>query len=158
MPEDMHRDTGRPSNFTEALADRIFDRLGDGASLSEVCQDEAMPHRSTVYRWLAQNEAFRRQYAVACELRAEGMGDAILNIADTASPEDTQRARLMVDTRKWLMVKLAPKKYGDKIANEISGPNGGPVEVKAITDMDRAKALAAMMARTLAQAPSTPAK
>lgn len=61
---------------------------------------------------------------------------------------------LMVDTRKWLMAKLAPKKYGDKIANEI----GGPVEVNAITDMDRAKALAAMMARTLAQAPSAPAK
>jgi hypothetical protein len=37
------------------------------------------------------------------------------------------RARLRIDARKWLASKLAPKKYGDKLAAEVSGPDGGPV-------------------------------
>jgi hypothetical protein len=43
-----------------------------------------------------------------------------------------QRSRLMVDTRKWLMSKLAAKKYGDKVQTEISGPEGGALIVRHI--------------------------
>ena len=39
------------------------------------------------------------------------------------------KQRLQVDTRKWLLSKLAPKKYGDKVQNVITGADGGPVEV-----------------------------
>ena len=38
-----------------------------------------------------------------------------------------QRNRLRVDTRKWVMSKLAPKKYGEKL--EHSGPDGGPIQI-----------------------------
>jgi hypothetical protein len=38
------------------------------------------------------------------------------------------RSRLMMDARKWLASKLAPKKAGDKIAAEVSGPDGGPIQ------------------------------
>ena len=36
-------------------------------------------------------------------------------------------AKLRVDTRKWALSKMCPKKYGDKIQQEVSGPDGGPV-------------------------------
>ena len=71
MPEDTRRDTGRPSIFSQELADAIFAQIGEGRGLSDICRDEGMPNRTTIYRWLAEDEAFRRQYAVACEMRAE---------------------------------------------------------------------------------------
>lgn len=154
MSTHIPQPTGRPSIFSQELADAIFARIGEGRGLSDVCKDQDMPNRATVYRWLAEDEAFRRQYAVACEMRAEHMGDGIIDIADNAAPEDTPRARLMIDARKWMMAKLAPKRYGDKLLNEHSGPDGGDIPVKVISDVDRAKALAAMIAKTRANAPS----
>lgn len=38
--------------------------------------------------------------------------------------EHVNRARLRVDTRKWIMARLSPKKYGDKLQQEITGPGG----------------------------------
>jgi hypothetical protein len=40
--------------------------------------------------------------------------------------DTVDRSRLMMDARKWLASKLAPKKYGDKVSAEVSGPDGGP--------------------------------
>jgi len=42
--------------------------------------------------------------------------------------ENIQRDRLRVDSRKWYASKVLPKIYGDKLAKELSGPNGGPIE------------------------------
>ena len=47
-----------------------------------------------------------------------GHDDSTREVADN---EWINRSRLRVDTRKWLMGKLAPKKYGDKVQQEISG-------------------------------------
>jgi hypothetical protein len=155
MATNAQQGTGRPSIFSQELADAIFAEIGEGRGLSDICRDAGMPNRTTVYRWLAEDEAFRRQYAVACEMRAEHMGDQILDIAANGAPEDTQRARLMIDARKWMMSKLAPKKYGEKIVNEHAGPDGGGIPVKVTTDTDRAKALAALIAKTRGNAPTT---
>ena len=43
--------------------------------------------------------------------------------------EAIQRSRLRVDARKWLLSKLAPKKYGDKIETTLQGPDGGAIQV-----------------------------
>ncbi len=40
--------------------------------------------------------------------------------------EHVQRSRLRVDSRKWLLSKLKPERYGDKLQH--SGPGGGPVQ------------------------------
>lgn len=40
-----------------------------------------------------------------------------------------QRNRLRVDARKWLLSKMAPKKYGDKVTQEHTGANGGAIQV-----------------------------
>lgn len=94
--------------------------------------DGAMPGRTTVNRWLRENTEFRDQYARAREEQAEHLLDEILLIADDATndfmtitkgdvsyevenKEWTSRSKLRVDTRKWAMSKLAPKKYGDRL-------------------------------------------
>jgi hypothetical protein len=138
--------TGRPSLYSDEIAETICQRIAGGQGLVEICRDEAMPHRSTVFRWLAKDAGFRDRYAQAREAQADYFGDEILEIADNAANdwmlrqqgEDTvevanhdhiARSRLRVDSRKWLMSKLAPKKYGDKVETVHSGS----VEVTKIT-------------------------
>lgn len=156
---------GRPSDFTQELADAICERLADGESLRRVCEDEAMPAKSTVFRWLAADKAFQDQYMRAREVQADSWADDILEIADDGrndtyadgdgnertNQDVIARSRLRVDTRKWLMARMAPKKYGEKITQEITGKDGGAIETKDVTDLDRAKALAALVGSVKAE-------
>lgn len=127
--------TGRPSSFTDELANRICDALADGRSLRSICLDDDMPSQTTVFRWLADDRytAFRESYARAREAQADAIFDEILDIADDGSNdwmerkrqdgsidevvdhEHIQRSKLRVDARKWMAGKLAPKKYGDRL-------------------------------------------
>jgi hypothetical protein len=131
----------RPTDFSDELAATICERLANGETLRQLCLDEAMPGRSTVYRWLEAHEGFRDQYARVCELRADAWADELLEIADetafdtkrndrgdvSADSEWISRSKLRVDARKWLMARAAPKKYGDKVTTELTGAGGGPV-------------------------------
>ena len=112
---------GRPSDFTQEIADEICEHIAQGKSVRWICSDEKMPGQTTVYRWLRENDEFRQQYTHARELQAEYYADEIIEIADEAKNEDAQVARLRVDARKWKASKLAPKKYGDKLDLNHSG-------------------------------------
>jgi hypothetical protein len=115
----------RPSEYSQETADAICERLINGESLRTICKDEDMPAISTVFRWLSLDKAFSEQYARARDEQADTIADEILAIADGA--EDAQKARLQVDVRKWYAGKLRPKKYGEKVTQEVSGPDGGPI-------------------------------
>ncbi|RVH87752.1 hypothetical protein CN204_04265 [Sinorhizobium meliloti] len=119
---------GRPSDFTQEIADTICERIADGESLRSICNGEDMPNKATVFRWLAVHDVFRDQYARARETQADALFDDVLAIADqydsasdAINPDLIQRAKLRIDTRKWMAGKLRPKKYGDKIDVEHSG-------------------------------------
>lgn len=135
---------GRPSKYTEQVADEICNRLSLGESLIKICKDEHMPHRDSVRQWLIDRPEFSAKYARAREDQQDFYQEEILEIADdgrndwmtknfageetlVVNNEAVQRSRLRVDTRKWIMSKLSPKKYGDKIQQEISGKDGEPL-------------------------------
>lgn len=130
---------GRPSDYTPELATEICRRISEGESLRQVCRDESMPSTSAVLRWVREREEFRQQYAEAREALLEHWAEEINEIADdgsndwmkrekdqgrieiVADADHIARSRLRVDTRKWLLSKLAAKKYGDKQQVEHSG-------------------------------------
>lgn len=121
---------GRPTDFTEDLAREICARMREGRSLRAICRDdEDMPSQRTVYYWLESNEAFLQKYVCAREGQADSIFDEAQDIADSATPEDVQVARLRVDTIKWRAGKLAPKKYGDAQHVKHSGPDGGAIPI-----------------------------
>ena len=116
---------GRPSTYTEERAALLCEHLVEGLSLRQASRLEGMPSRDTVRRWLRDKPDFRASYALACECRAEALGDEIIEIADDSSndwlmgpkgpirnTENIRRAELQIDIRKWLIARLAPKKYG----------------------------------------------
>ena len=101
----------------------------DGMSLRSVLKPSDMPDAVTFYKWLDDDAEKIKQYARACNARTDYFADEILGISDERNADawvsDTgetkidgmaiQRSKLMVDTRKWLMSKMNPKKYGDKV-------------------------------------------
>ena len=148
---------GRPSDYSPEKADAICFRLANGESLRSICRSEEMPDMSTVLRWLGRKDLdhFRLQYAHAKEVGLEMMADEILEIADEtafdtiatkdgfkADNEWIQRSKLRVDTRKWVLSKLLPKKYGEKITTELTGADGGAVQ---ISDTERAAKVKALL-------------
>jgi hypothetical protein len=144
---------GRPSSFTQEQADAICERLANGESLRKICEDESMPSKTTVMRWLAdeKNSSFRDQYARAREEQADHYAAEIIEIADTyvvaekrttkangdievVTGDAVERARLKVDARKWYASKLAPKKYGDKL--ELAGDKDRPLTLEIVRFSD----------------------
>jgi hypothetical protein len=106
--------------------DAVCERIGDAKSL-DVIATEAGVSKGTLIAWLAD---YPDQYARAREAQADKFAEDIIAIADDGR-NDTYtddkgnvvvdndviaRSRLRVDARKWLASKMAPKKYGEKVA------------------------------------------
>jgi hypothetical protein len=134
---DEENKLGRPSDYSEELAEIICLRLAEGESLRSVCRDDDMPSKQAVLRWLARNDSFRAQYVRAKEEGAEAIAEELFDIADDGSNdwmekldkegnpngyqlngEHVQRSKLRIDTRKWYLSKIMPKKYGDRIQHD----------------------------------------
>lgn len=128
---------GRPSDYTQETAELICMRLAEGESLRSVCSDEGMPSKQSVLRWLTKHEEFRSQYVRAKEQGAEALAEEMFDIADDGANdwmekkdkdgeaigwqlngEHVRRSQLRIDTRKWYLSKIMPKKYGDKVQTD----------------------------------------
>jgi hypothetical protein len=119
---------GRPSTFTQEIADEICARVMESDyGLEEICEADDLPSARTVFRWLAAHESFRQQYARAKE--AQGHVQADRGLKDALTATDASLGRLKFDARKWAASKLAPKQYGDKLA--VGGDDeAGPVRLE----------------------------
>ena len=125
--------TGRPSTYTQEMGDLICDKLTEGVSLRKLCKSDEFPNASTVYVWLDRFPSFAEQYARAREAATEDMLEDILEIADDPLIE-VQDKRVRIDTRKWAMGKLKPKKYGDKQTHEIGNKEGETLAIDCNVD------------------------
>lgn len=120
---------GRPTKYNDELGQKICKELTEGRSLKKLIQEsEDMPHISTIFDWINNNKEFADKYARARRVQAEFFVDEIIDISDSGGryydgegnlkidATAIQRARLMVDTRKWYASKVLPKIYGDRLA------------------------------------------
>ena len=124
--------TGRPTDYSPELAKKICAALSGGMSLRRLCMQDDMPNAATVYDWLWRYPDFNDKYARAKEDRAESYADEIAEIADNQELDPNSR-RVMIDARKWVACKFAPRKYGDKVT--VAGDKDAPLEVKATLDV-----------------------
>jgi len=133
--------TGRPSKRSPEVIQRIIEGLSKGTPLTVICREDGMPHDSTVRDWMAEDPEFSLAIARAREAGFDQIALDALAIADN-STQDTiltdkggeipnsewiSRSRLRVDTRLKLLAKWDPKRYGERIAQEITGADGGPL-------------------------------
>lgn len=130
---------GRPTDYSKEMVDAICAAIAiSERGLHHICKENPnLPAVTTIMRWLSEKDKdyFREQYAYAREAQADYMIDQMMVISDD-SKDDTietskgdfpnnewiNRSRLRVDTRKWVLSKLLPKKYGDRLEVETPGP------------------------------------
>ena len=121
-------DRGRPTLYTQEIADHICQKLAEGMSLRAICRSKGMPNEATVRQWAVDDrEGFYSQYTRSRDIGLDCMADEVHEIAD--GDGDVARDRLRFDSRRWYLSKLAPKRYGDKLQQEVSGPDGGALTV-----------------------------
>lgn len=156
---------GRPSSFTAEIGDAICERIAAGEGLRTICEADDMPATNTVQRWLRHNDDFRLQYVRAREDQADTYFDRIVQVSNTPMlgekvkkdkdgnvlevtvADMVEHRRLHIDALKWAAGKLRPKAYGEKVQQEISGPDGGPIETAEISATERARRIAFALAK-----------
>lgn len=105
---------GRPSSYSEEIADKICAEIADGKALVNICKDnDWAPCGATAFNWLRNYPAFLESYTHAREIQQELYAAEIIMIADT--DRDAPRARNRMDARKWYAGKVSPKKWGDRV-------------------------------------------
>lgn len=149
----MGDNIGRPTIFTPEMGDDICQHIADGLSVRKVCEIDGMPKMTTIFRWLAdgEHEVFRTQYEKSREIGLEVHADSILEIADTPlegvetkimadggvevkKGDMLGHRRLQIDARKWVLSKLLPKKYGDKMNVDMSIQQKQPLVIQGPDD------------------------
>jgi hypothetical protein len=138
---------GRPTDYTPELGERICEVVAlNPKGLPALCDEyKWFPADETIRKWRYRHPEFNGNYMRAKEFQLEQMAEVILDICDETpvcempDPDGgvslrvdgagVQRNRLRVDTRKWIMSKLAPKRFGEKSEVALSGNDGGPLEL-----------------------------
>lgn len=124
-----------PTEITDELFQEICDRLTEGESLRQICRDGHMPTCGAIYTMLRneENRARLHQYRIARDIQTDVKFEELEEIAEDGSNdwiekeldngriitvpdhEHISRSKLRVETKKWVIGKMKPKKYGDKI-------------------------------------------
>jgi len=121
---------GRPTTYSEEMCNLICERVASHTyGLQKLCKTyDDLPDQSTVNLWRYKYPEFSDRYIQAKIKQADLLAEECLEIADREegdsrldefgnevfNAEYVARARLKVDTRKWLASKLIPKLYGVK--------------------------------------------
>lgn len=129
MPRAIRKPTtaakrGRPLGEWVQHIPTILAAVASGETLTAVCQ-RLQIDASTVRQAYAADrpEGFQHDYARAREAQAEAWADEVVAEADRQG-EYTKHGvdageialrKLRVDTRKWLMARLHPRAYGERV-------------------------------------------
>lgn len=108
----------------EAILNNIFEDISKGMSLRKACKNNGIP-RITFYNWIDEDQKEIDRYTRAKEQGIEARFESIEEDYSEEPQRDpetgkidsawVQLQRLKIDSKKWELSKLAPKKYGDKI-------------------------------------------
>lgn len=144
---------GRPSEYSQDLADSLIEWMSNGKSLRSWCDQPGAPAASTIFRWLGDHPDFAHAYARAREAQADAIFDECLDIADdkgedwimTANgpkfnKEAAQRSRIRVETRLKVAARLNPRKYAERMDVNVQDDR--------LTDEQVDARLAALIAKT----------
>lgn len=103
--------------YSSDLAAAILDQLASGKSLRAICTAPGMPTEGAVRSWAVENhDGFGDRMERARVIGCHALADDILDIADRAHDSDSAAAaRVQTENRRWLLSKLLPKTYGDRL-------------------------------------------
>lgn len=154
--------TRKPRKRTPELEQAILDGLVDGKSLNETCRANNIDS-AAVRLWVVTDDSFAARFRIARMAQAHQLVDKLAEELDRPAELDengrvdngaVQLRRLRVDTYKWILAKVLPKVYGDKLT--LGGDPDAPIKVMTDDEVMRdVLALLAMAQTRQLQDPST---
>lgn len=142
------RKPGRPSSFTQELADKICEMIADGKSEREICRMEGMPTAVTLRKWKDANPEFLVQSARARQESADlyddqrrAICDELTTLARNAAEEGVPIPKGVVEAMRASMQELArsaairdDSRYGDRKTVKVEPGAGAGEGLKAFYD------------------------
>lgn len=112
---------------TPELEKVILDGISAGQGLAEVCKAPGMPDESSVRKWAVTDLDFGERFKVARMIQSHAFVDKLQHelfrpnvtfsteTGEKIDPGDVNLRRLRIDTFKWILSKMLPKLYGEKL-------------------------------------------
>src|SRR5262245_57767763 len=133
---------GRPSGFSQEVADKILARMVQGEMLNRICADDGYPTWGAYYSWMDRRPELREAHARARLAWSDWWAERAIELS--VNPERSIEAsgkvfvdhavigwaKLVTDNIKWLVGKYAPRTYGDKPQEEAAAT--GPLTIRWI--------------------------
>jgi hypothetical protein len=122
----------------DEICELVLSGMRSGLSAFKACEKAGVA-QSTFNLWCDSDAALAEKYAQARADLIERIANEVMELSDadvgvlSDGKKDwaaVQKHKLQVDTRKWLLSKLAPKKYGDKL--ELTGDPDRPLAIQKI--------------------------
>lgn len=111
-------------------ADFVIERMHEGYAMNQACKVSDITRQSFLRVVEARPELadrYARAREALMDIKAEELEEIGERAANAETAVEVAGLRLLADNRKWLLSKLAPKRYGDKVETTVVGPDGGPV-------------------------------
>lgn len=110
----------------KAAIETVLDAVASGQSVQNTCEADGMPPRTSVMRWIREDDDTAARYARAREYGADALADNIISagrdVLDGKIAPD--QARVAIDAMKWAASKLKPTSYGERMEHRLSADAG----------------------------------
>ena len=116
--------TGRPTDCTEAMTDEVCEWLSKGCSIRATLKIVGLT-METWSEWKKKGTAGELPYAAFVDRATRALGEGVARrVRNIASAGDWH-------ADAWMLERMHPDEFGKR--TEITGANGGPVEVHNVT-------------------------
>ncbi len=107
---------GRPELYSVPIAQAFLNRVSQGESVIQICLDESMPSKSTVYKWLAEIQEFSDKYFNSKKLSAINDADDIEDIGKKVltGEYDPAAANVALKAKTWTAARKDPRRYAER--------------------------------------------
>ena len=138
----------RPVRYDPAIGEQVCTVIASTTlGIKAICKKfNKFPTHTTFYQWLASESELADLYVRAKETQTQLLEDEMIELADTPKVGEVvtikpdgkeirrgdmlEHRKLQIETRKWLMAKLKPRKYGDSLTHK--GDPDNPVQVSVL--------------------------
>mgnify|MGYP006921348473 CR=1 FL=1 len=137
------------ASYSEEKKKQIFDeiikQISEGKSVRKAVKASPISI-GTFFEWVKDAERLK-QYTRARECCAEVYFEQIIEVMNHTEEDHTpftggnviQRDRLKIDSLKWILARMSPRVYGDKVT--LAGDAENPIEQKVVVEIKKARDL-----------------
>jgi hypothetical protein len=129
---------GRPSKYDPAFCESVIECLGEGHSVTAFAGRIGV-NRSSVFEWAKNHPEFSNALKIGQAKAVEFWEKILAKVAKDGGGNATAVI--------FALKNRASDDWADKIQTELTGKDGGAVQIEQVTDSEAARAMAFVLAR-----------